>query len=248
MGEIDVTVADGVAQLTLGAADRRNALTVAMAAELIAACERIDADPAVGAVVVRGSGDYFCAGAHRDVLSGAGADPAGEEAFERMGLLYRSFARVGELEPPTVAAVVGGAVGAGVNLALATDARIVARDARIVSGFLRIGLHPGGGHFTLAARTGGREAAAAMGLFGEEISGERAVELGMAWEALPAEEVEARAHQLAARPAADPALARRTARSMRQQLGPPATSWPMALDAERAPQMWSLRRREERGS
>ena len=98
---------------------------------------------------------------------------------------------------PTIAAVLGAAVGAGINLMLATDLRIVAEDARLISGFLRIGLHPGGGHFGLLAGRAGAEAAAAAGIFGEEISGVRAVQLGLAWEALPAEQVEQRAAELA---------------------------------------------------
>src|SRR5919107_1147213 len=68
-----------------------------------------------------------------------------------------------------LAAVCGAAVGAGINLMLATDLRVVAQNARILAGFLRIGLHPGGGFFTIAGRTGGREATAAIGLFSEEI-------------------------------------------------------------------------------
>ena len=59
-----------------------------------------------------------------------------------MSAIYRSFARVGVLAPPTVAAIRGGAVGAGLNLALATDLRVVAEDAALLSGFIPIGLHP----------------------------------------------------------------------------------------------------------
>jgi enoyl-CoA hydratase len=245
MSEVRVEVDGHVAVLSLWAPGRRNALTPDMAGELAAACEEIDANPEVGSVVVRGEGGYFCAGAHRDTLSGAGADPLSEPAHTNLGVVYRSFARVGELEAPVVAAVRGGAVGAGVNLALAADLRIVAEDARLLSGFLRLGLHPGGGYFVISGRTAGREATAAMGLFGEELDGRRAVELGLAWEALPDDKVEARARELAARAGADPALARRAARSFRSELGPPSVPWPVALDAERSAQMWSLRRRAE---
>jgi enoyl-CoA hydratase len=112
-----------------------------------------------------------------------------------------------------------------------------------MAGFLRIGLHPGGGFFVLSGRTAGREATAALGLFGDELSGRRAADLGIAWEALPDADVEARAKELAARAGADPDLARRAARSFRSELGPPAATWGLALDAERAAQMWSLRRR-----
>jgi enoyl-CoA hydratase len=119
----------GVAVLSLNAPERRNALTVAMAEELVAACEELDRDREVGAVVVRGEGGFFCAGGDRGTLEAAGQDPADPEVYAGLGAVYRSFARVGELEAPTVAAVRGGAVGAGLNLMLATDLRIVAHDA-----------------------------------------------------------------------------------------------------------------------
>ena len=163
--------------------------------------------------------------------------------YAGLGAVYRSFARVGELEAPTVAAVRGGAVGAGLNLMLATDVRIVARDAKIISGFIPIGLHPGGGHGALLGRTGAREAAAAMALFGERIDGERAAALGLAWMAVDDGDVEETAIELAARAGADPELARRTAASLRTVLGPPPLPWPAALELERASQMWSMRRK-----
>lgn len=246
MPDISLDRADGVATITLDAPDRRNALTLDMARELVAACDEIDADPSVGAVVVTG-GEFFCAGGDRQTLADAGRDPATPDAWDGIGLVYRSFARVGELEPPTVAAIRGGAVGAGVNLAFATDLRVVATDAKIVSGFLQIGLHPGGGHGVLLGRTGQREAAAAMAMFGQGIDGARAAELGLAWAAVADAEVEPAARELATAPAADPALARRVARSLRAEMGPPALPWPAALDMERASQMWSMRRKDLKG-
>ena len=246
-GEIGLEREGGVATITLDAPERRNALTRAMARELAEVCDQVDGDAEVGAVVVRGAGGFFCAGGDRDTLAAAGRDPAEPEAFTGLGDVYRSFQRVGELEPPTVAAVRGGAVGAGVNLAFATDLRVMAREAKIVSGFLPIGLHPGGGHGALLGRTGQREATAAMALFGERIDGARAAELGLAWTAVEDGEVEPTASALAARAGADPELARRTARSLRAELGPPALPWAAALELERASQMWSLRRRHLAG-
>src|ERR687889_77725 len=78
----------------------------------------------------------------------------------------------------------------------------------LLCGFLKRGMHPGGGHFVILSRLIGREAAAAMALFGEEINGLKAVELGLAWESLYDAAVEDRALELAARVAADPQLAR----------------------------------------
>jgi enoyl-CoA hydratase len=244
MPEILVEHDGPVAVLTLDAPDRRNALTAAMARELQEACERIDADPAIGAVVVRGSGGAFCAGAHRDLLATAAQDPTEDARLKDLQSVYGSFARVGQLQPPTVAAIQGVAVGAGVNLAFATDLRVMAEDARLVAGFLRIGLHPGGGHFTLVGRTAGREAAAALALFGEELDGRRAQQLGAAWAAVPGAEVDETALRLAHQAGRDPELARAAVRSLRLELGPPGVPWPVALEAETATQLWSLRRRE----
>ncbi|UUY03750.1 enoyl-CoA hydratase-related protein [Svornostia abyssi] len=245
--ELTLDRRDGVAVMTLRAPERRNALSAAMADAMVAACEEIDADGSIGAVIVTGEGPYFCAGGDRAQLAAAGEDPAEPSLYEAMGRIYQAFARVGELVPPTIAAIRGGAVGAGLNLALATDLRVVADDAVLLSGFLPIGLHPGGGHAALLTRLVGRETANAMQLFGAKVTGARAVELGLAWTAVPADEVDAAAFELARVPAADPELARKTARSMDTIAGPPAISWPAALELERASQMWSLRRRDLSG-
>lgn len=242
MGRILMEKANGVATLTVDSPEVRNGLTPQMGEELVAACEEIDADPSVGAAVVRGAEGTFCSGADRRNWT-PGADQAEDATFRANGAVYRSFVRVGTLAVPTVAAVRGAAVGAGINLMLATDLRVVATDARILAGFLRIGLHPGGGFFTIAGRTAGREATAALGLFSEEIDGTRAAEIGLAWRAVDDEQVEQVAHDLAAAPAKDPLLAREAVRSFRTELGPPAIGWEAAVEFERATQMWSQRRR-----
>jgi enoyl-CoA hydratase len=246
MTDLTLDCADGIAVITMRAPERRNALTVPMAQAMVEACETIDADESIGAVIVTGEGDYFCAGGDRAVLDNAGKDPADPNIYHDMGLIYSAFARVGKLQPPTIAAIRGGTLGAGLNLALATDLRVVAEDAKILSGFLPIGIHPGGGHSLLISRAVGRETANAMQLFGARLTGTQAVQLGLAWAAVPADAVDATARDLAQTPAADPELARRTAKSMRTIVGPPAISWDAALDLERASQMWSLRRKELR--
>lgn len=248
MSEINVTVDAGVAVLALEAPDRRNALTRAMAIELVEACDRIDADAAVGAVVVTGAGGYFCAGGDLQTLAAAGRDPADPEMFDSMGDIYRSFKRVGELKPPTIAAIEGGAVGAGTNLALATDLRIVATDAKLVSGFLAINLHQGGGHGTLVARAGSRETANALSLFGVPLKGQEIVDRGLAWEAVPPGETLTRAIELARLPGSDPDLSRRVAAANRMQAPVDDTDWARGLELERPAQMWSMRRKNQRNS
>jgi len=240
---LTLELGDGLAVMTLRAPERRNALNLEMAAAMIEACETIDADPTVGAVIVTGEGGYFCAGGDRGVLAKAGEDPAAPDTYSGMSTIYNAFARVGRLEPPTLAAIRGGALGAGLNLALATDVRVVADDAVLLSGFLPIGLHPGGGHSLLLSRAGSRETANALALFGQRLTGVEAVERGLAWKAVPSEQVDGCARELASVPAADPELARRTAASMRRITGPPLIPWEAALDLERAGQMWSMRRK-----
>lgn len=241
--EVRYEVSDGVAVVTLDAPERRNALSVEMSQELIDSARAAEADPAVGALVVTG-GSHFCAGAVRSVLADTGRDPVEDGAYRSLETVYRAFTTIGEIGVPTIAAVRGAAVGAGLNLALATDLRIVSRTARLLPGFAQIGIHPGGGHFTLLNRVAGREAAAALGLFGEEVDGDRAVALGLAWAAYDDGEVLERTLALATRVAADPALARRTVGSFRRETAPGGMPWDVAVELERSPQMWSLRRRE----
>jgi enoyl-CoA hydratase len=244
MGEVTWEKLGGVAIVTLSSPEVRNGLDAPMAVALFDACVTIDADLDIGCTVIRGANGTFCSGADtRDwhVMS----NPASQEAFTLISTIYDSFARVGRLSMPVVAAVRGSAVGAGLNLMLAADLRVVSRDAKILSGFLRIGLHPGGGFFTLAGRVASRETVAALGLFNATLSGEEAVERGLAWEAADDDAVESRALELAEQAAHDPELARRAIGSLRAELGPPSVSWPTALEMERGLQMWSQHRRHQ---
>jgi enoyl-CoA hydratase len=240
-GEVRFDVEDGVALLTLDAPERRNALTPAMAQDMIDVFDEIDRRPEIGALVVGAVGRSFCAGGDIATLTAAGQDPAEPSAYEGMSTIYDSFYRLGHVRVPTVAAVRGSAVGAGMNMLLATDLRIVARDARLLCGFLKRGMHPGGGHFVILSRLIGREAAAAMALFGEEIDGDRAVELGLAWQSVDDAEVEDRARELAARVAHDPELAQVAVQNYRREVAT-ALSWEVATQFERPAQMWSMRR------
>lgn len=245
--EVLLEVDGGVAVVTLNAPDRRNALTPEMASELIDVFDRVDARPEVGALVVRAVGKSFCAGGDVATLTNAGKDPAAPDAYDGMSRIYDSFYRLGQVKVPTIAAVRGSAVGAGMNMLLAADLRIVATDARLLAGFLKRGMHPGGGHFVILSRLIGREAAAAMALFGEEVSGTRAAELGLAWEAVDDAAVEDRALELARRVAADPELARVAVGNFRKEAVSGAVSWEVATQFERPAQMWSMRRQAQQG-
>lgn len=237
--------ADGVARLTLNNPRRKNAITLGMAALIDDFCARVEADSGIGAVVVAAAGAYFCSGADTRDLATSSADPASPEAVRRTSAVYGAFVRVGMLPVPTVSRVVGGAVGAGLNLALATDLLVTTPDARLESGFLARGIHPGGGHLSLLGRAVGWSSTIALAACGMSLTGAEAVTRGLAHLADEESELDARIAELTAPAAADPELTRRVMNSARLELGPPAVSWSSALEIERGVQMWSMSRKGE---
>ncbi|GAC1535208.1 MAG: enoyl-CoA hydratase [Acidimicrobiales bacterium] len=226
------TVAQRVAVVTINDPDRRNALTPAMNAELIATMDRLEGDAGVGAVVITGTPPAFCAGAD---LSHLGASPTPE------GLrgIYEGFLRVARSPLPTVAAVNGAAVGAGMNMALCCDLRVAAKRARFDTRFLQLGLHPGGGHTWMIQRIMGPQGAAAAVLFGEVIDGEAAERSGLVWRCVDDADLLDTAAALAGRAAAGPpSLARR----VKATLGAVAAvdTHEEAIDVELEAQVWSM--------
>jgi enoyl-CoA hydratase len=196
---------------------------------------------------VDATGDYFCSGADTRDLAASSANPASSEAIARTSAVYSAFHRVGSLPVPTVAIVTGGAVGAGVNLALASDVLLVTPQAILDSGFVARGIHPGGGHFSLLGRSISRQQAIAFGVLGNAVSGEQAVRLGLAWKACPRQTIWDEAAQLVRLAARDPMLSRRVKKSAVLELDDPAVSWGAAIELERGVQMWSLGRKGKAG-
>jgi enoyl-CoA hydratase len=228
--QIRSTHEDGVAVLTIDAPATRNALTLDLSAQLADAVARAEADNAVHALVVTGAPPAFCAGADLDTLAAA----------EENGLraIYDGFLSIARCALPTFAAVNGPAVGAGLNLALAADVRIVGSQAKFVARFLDLGVHPGGGMTWMIQRLAGPQRAAAMTLFGEALGAEAAVEAGLALKLVDGDLVEA-ARELA-KPAVsaprDVLLA--TKRTLAHTAG--LTEHSDAVDAEIVPQLASL--------
>jgi enoyl-CoA hydratase len=179
---------DGVVLLTLNLPDRRNMMSEPMTASWRRAIGAVAADDGVRAVVVTGAGSAFCSGGD---LSWIEADPDAPVARlrARMGAFYRSWLAVADLEVPTIAAVNGPAVGAGLALALACDLRFVAVEARLSAPFTRLGLHPGMLTTWSLPRTVGPAIARDLLLTGRAVDGEEAVRIGLASRAIPAERV-----------------------------------------------------------
>lgn len=236
---IETTRHDRVAVVTLVDTERRNAMSVAMVGEIVAAFDELEADDGVGAVVVTGAPPAFCSGAVLGDLGTASSSAAGDA--ERHGItgVYEGFLRVLRSPLPTVAAVNGPAVGAGMNLALACDVRFAGESARFDSRFVRIGIHPGGGHTWLLERAVGPQAAATMALFGTALDGRRATEVGLAWECHPDDALLDAAIAFAARAAEAPReLTARVKESLRR--APWQPDFEAAVAFEVAHQTWSF--------
>jgi enoyl-CoA hydratase len=200
-----VEVNERVATVTLNDPKRRNALDIALCEAISSAFDDLEARQDVGAVVITGAPPAFCAGA--DLSQLASPTP------EALQAIYEGFLRVGRSPLPTVAAVNGPAVGAGMNLALVCDLRVAGISARFESRFLQLGVHPGGGHTWLLSRAIGSAAAVAMVVFGETLAAADAERRGLVWRAVSDDELLPLARVLAARAASHPRelLARATA-------------------------------------
>lgn len=231
MTSVRTDTADGVGIVTLDAPERRNAFDLAMCEEVLAAVDALEADPDVGALLVTGAGTAFCAGAD---LSHLGAS-------KREGLLaiYEGFMRFARSPLPTIAAVNGAAVGAGMNLALACDVRLAAASARFDTRFLQLGIHPGGGHSWMLRNVVGPQATAALLLFGEVVDGAEAERCGLVWRCVDDDALLDAALEMGRRAAAAPRelveRTKATAANMREVI-----DHDTAVQVELVEQVWSM--------
>ena len=165
-------VSSGIATITLNRPDKLNALTPSMIAAFIEALEEVDRDDAVRAVIVAGSGRAFCAGA--DLSAGAATfDYAEPDTRDGGGLLTLRLYRCLK---PVIAAVHGAAVGAGVTMTLAMDARFASTDARFGLVFTRRGIVPEGASSWFLQRLVGLDCALDWCLTGRMVPAQEALQ------------------------------------------------------------------------
>jgi enoyl-CoA hydratase len=231
---VQIEVDHHIALVTVNDPDRRNAVTLAMSDALVAAVQAAEADPEVHALIVTGAGRAFCAGADLNVLA-----TATENSIRR---IYAGFLAVADCTLPTIAAVNGPAVGAGLNLALAADVRVAAPAALFDARFQKLGVHPGGGATWMLHRAVGAQVARAMLLFGRSLDAEAALRHGLVLAV--AEDVVDVARCLAGGPASAPRdVVLATKASMRATSAPGGDEWSLhssAVDIEVGPQLRSL--------
>lgn len=181
---IDLTISNGLAEITLNAPDKRNSLDAGNL-EQLGNAYREAADAGVRALLLRGEGRAFCAG--RDISQVDAANDDGT-AFLRdvVAPVLRAMA---EFPAPTFAAVQGGCLGVGLGLAIATDVVYVADDAKFGSPFAALGAAlDSGGHALFFERLGAHRALDLI-YTGELMSGAEAVASGLFSRAVPADEL-----------------------------------------------------------
>lgn len=180
MADIEYTKADGIGTILLNRPQRKNAFTMEMIDEWARILEHARVDDDVRVLVLTGAGDAFCSG----VDLGTYAEGEPPTPLERkQGLtdrIHRIPLALEDIDKPIIAAVNGVAVGAGMDMALMCDMRVVARSARLSEGYIRVGLVPGDGGCYYLPRLVGTAKALELLLTGDFVDGEEAARLGIA--------------------------------------------------------------------
>lgn len=207
---------DGVVLVTLNRPDVRNAMTDGMTVAWRDAMTALAADRDVRCVVVTGAGTAFCAGGDLSWLGERGVEPV-PELRDRMLAFYRSWLSVTELEVPTIAAVNGAAVGAGLCVALACDLVYAADEAKLLAPFTSLGLHPGMAATYLLPRRAGTALAREMLLTGRTLRGTEAADKGLVNQAFPRNDLLAQVMTIARQVAANAPIATRLTKAALKQ-------------------------------
>ena len=219
----------GIGRVHLNDPQHRNALSKPLSDQLAAAVTAVLVSGAA-VIVLTAEPPVFCAGGSLESL--IARDVPLVETYAGYRALLQS-------PVPTIAAVAGAAVGAGVNLPLACDVIIAAESARFDPRFLDVGIHPGGAHLWRLVQRVGVQGAAALVLLGDVLTGEEALAHGLAWRCVPSADLEEVALALAARATQRSApLVRRTKQTLRATLD--ATSFDEAFALELDAQEWSV--------
>jgi len=177
---------DGVVLLTLDNPDQRNAMSDEMTSSWVTAVDELAGDRSVRVVVVTGEGSAFCSGGNTSWIAG---EPDAEVDYlrTRMIAFYRAWLSIRKLEVPTIAAVNGPAIGAGLCLALACDLRYASSSAKLGAPFVKLGMHPGMAATYLLPDVVGNAHARDLLLTGRIADAEESLRLGMVSRVLPDE-------------------------------------------------------------
>jgi enoyl-CoA hydratase/carnithine racemase len=206
--------------LTMNQPETRNALTDNTAVdEFVAACEAVRRDASIRAVIVTAEGPVFSSGGNLKNMERMGTDamPANViREWYRNGIQRLPLALY-NLDVPTIAAVNGPAIGAGLDVACMCDLRIASEKAGFAESFVKVGLIPGDGGAWLLPRIVGWSKAAEMAFTGDMLTAQQALACGLVSRVVAPEGLLGAAQELAAKIAANPGSAlRMTKRLLRE--------------------------------
>jgi len=173
---LKIETSEGVVTLTLNRPEARNALNRQLRDAIRDAFSALEADDAVGAVILTGTGAAFCAGLDLKELSQAGADRGGDRPQETAHDIVRAIER---FDRPVIGAINGVAVTGGFELALACDVLIGSSEARFADTHARVGILPGWGLSVKLPRLIGVVRAKLVSLTGNYVSAEEAERWGL---------------------------------------------------------------------
>jgi 2-(1,2-epoxy-1,2-dihydrophenyl)acetyl-CoA isomerase len=199
----------GVLELRLDRPAQRNAIDDTMMDGLATAVDRAGRDDEVRAILLTATGDHFCGGADIVARNAASGERPRAGSIQRRlpSQAHRLMSLLLTVQVPVVCAVRGWAAGIGLQLTLAADFAVVATDARFWEPFAARGFTPDSGATWLLPRRVGPQRAREMLLLGRELSGTDAVEWGVAYQAVPAAQVDGAARGLASQLAHGPTAA-----------------------------------------
>ena len=169
---------DGVVLLTLANPAQRNAMSPSMTEAWQSTIASLRDDPDVRVAVVTGEGSAFCSGGDPRWIAGEPDAPVHRLRTRMLGF-YRAWLSIRELEVPTIAAINGPAVGAGLCLALACDIRYAAASARMSVPFVQLGMHAGMAATYTLPNVVGEAHARELLLTGRMVGAEEAVRIGL---------------------------------------------------------------------
>jgi 2-(1,2-epoxy-1,2-dihydrophenyl)acetyl-CoA isomerase len=198
---------EGIATLVLNRPERLNALNVELGMALNEALGRLAEDQSVSVVVITGAGRAFCAGGDLGALGKSRQSGSISEVEPLLRAGMQMVVRMRTMPQPVIAAVNGPAAGAGLNVALAADIRIVAEEATFGETFSKVGLFPDYGGTYFLPQLVGAAKAAELFYTGDIIDAKTALAIGLVNQVVPGAQLEAEVKTLAKKIAHGPALA-----------------------------------------
>lgn len=198
-----------ILKATFDSPERRNALRDEDVVALTVAVRQANNDERVRAILIAGANGNFCTGADIVDRNKAKGDRPRVGAIARRlpGLAHGLVPQLMSAQVPVITAVEGYAVGLGLQLVAASDFAVVSADAVLWEPFAKRGMGPDGGASWLLPKLVGVVRARELLLLGRRLSGDEAVEWGLAHRAVPASDVDAVAGKLASELASGPTVA-----------------------------------------